>query len=288
MQTPNPRGLSILALIVAVVAVALSTLSLRRAPDSAGRGELQLSLLNTLDRDGVIRAGYGLFPPFTEEAPDGKLSGVSVDIVEEIARQVGARVEWRRFNWNTMGASLKRGEFDVIADPIFLTPQRGRDLSFTQPYSFFAIGIGVVRLDETRFKTFDDINNKEVSVAVGQGTGEESFVRARAPKATILSIPIGQDSATAINSVLTGRADIAITNIEDARRFVTAHEKNLRILWDDKPPAYVPAAFVVRPDDVRGLAFLNVSLQNFRSTGILTSIGQRHGAAINMSEPASR
>jgi ABC-type amino acid transport substrate-binding protein len=139
-----------------------------------------------------------------------------------------------------MGADLKNGTFDVVADAIFMTPQRGREFTFTDPYLYYAIGIGAVRRGETRFDEFDDINRGNVTVAVGQGTGEESFVRARAPGATVQSIPLGQDALSSMNAVLTGRADIAIVNLEDAKRFVGAHADNLMMLWADDPPAYIP------------------------------------------------
>jgi ABC-type amino acid transport substrate-binding protein len=274
-------------MVFAVAALILAALAffqpLAVAPKAAAG---PTTLLSRLDDSNVIRAGYGVFPPFTEEDPrTGAVSGVSVDIVNEIARQVGARVEWKRLNWNTMAADLQGGEFDMVADPIFLTPQRGREFAFTEPYAYFAIGIGVVRTDEARFHVFDDINRQGITVAVGQGTGEEAFVRSRAPLATILSIPTGQDSATPINSVLTGRADIAISNIDDARRFVAAHARNLQLLWADNPPAYVPAGFALRLNDRSSVEFLNVSLRNLRSTGVLDSIGARHQATLNVRDP---
>jgi ABC-type amino acid transport substrate-binding protein len=287
MSTPKLNRPSIVAISIAVLALVLSLFSLIQRPQGATPAQVASNgLLSTLDRDRVIRAGYGVFPPFTVENPTtGQVSGISVDIVEEMARQVGARVEWKRMNWNTMGAELRSGAFDMVADPIFMTPQRGREFTFTEPYSYFAIGIGVVRTGDGRFHGFDDINQSNVSVAVGQGTGEEAFVRARAPRANLLSIPIGQDTASQINAVLTGRADIAIVNVEDARRFVGAHRDRLIMLWADNPPAYVPAGFILRMGDTAGADFLNVSIRNLRSTGVLRTIGARHGTVLNMEEP---
>jgi ABC-type amino acid transport substrate-binding protein len=187
-----------------------------------------------------------------------------------------------------MGADLKSGTFDVVADAIFMTPQRGREFTYTDPYAYLAIGIGVVRRGERRFSAFDDINRSNVTVAVGQSSGEETFVRSRAPGATIQSIPMGQDTASSINAVLTGRADIAIVNLDDAERFVAAHVDNLMVLWADDPPAYIPAGFILRIGDRASADFLNVSLRNLRSTGVLNAIAARYGATVNLSEPRGR
>jgi ABC-type amino acid transport substrate-binding protein len=290
MNARVSAGLPIASIVLATVALGLASFSVVHHTSvgvtSTTAITARASLLSTIEKNGTIRAGYGVFPPYTQEDPrTGKVSGVSVDIVEEIARQIGAKVEWHRMNWNTMGADLERGQFDVVADPIFQTPQRGREFTFSEPYSYFAIGIAVVRKGESRFRKFDDINDPNVTVAVGQGTGEEAFVRARAPRARLDSIPVAQDSATPINSVLTGRADIAISNIDDARRFVAAHSSNLQMLWADSPPAYIPAGFALRMGDTQGAEFLNVSLRNLKATGVLSTIAARNGTIITVSDP---
>jgi ABC-type amino acid transport substrate-binding protein len=273
------------ATAIATLALILASVSVFRAPPVETFQRAASGLVETLDKDNVIRAGYGVFPPFTQEnVTTGEVTGVSVDIIKEIARQVGARVEWRRLNWNTMGADLKSGTFDIVADAIFMTPQRGREFTYTDPYAYLAIGIGVVRRGETRFSGFDDINRSNVTVAVGQGSGEETFVRARTPGATVQSIPMGQDTASSINAVLTGRADIAIVNLEDAKRFVAAHADSLMTLWADDPPAYIPAGFILRIGDRASADFLNVSLRNLKSTGVLKAIAARYGATVNLSE----
>ena len=282
--------ISIAALVTAVIALVIAINAKSITPQVGGDPSVaRQGLIKTVNEQNVIRAGYGVFPPFTEEdVQTGAVSGVSVDIVEEIRRQIGARVEWRRMNWNTMGADLKGGTFDVVADPIFMTPKRGLEFAFTEPYSYFAIGIGVVRKGETRFGSIDDINSPDITVAVGQGTGEESFVKARAPKAELQSIPLGQDTASQMNAVLTARADIAIVNLEDARRFVGAHPDSLVMLWADNPPAYVPAGFLFRPDDRASAEFFNVALENLRSTGVLSTIASEYGSAVNLEKPEGR
>jgi L-cystine transport system substrate-binding protein len=282
--------LSQAATAIAALALILAFVSVFRAPPAEMPQRATSSgLVENLDKENVIRAGYGVFPPFVQEnVTTGEVTGVSVDIIKEIARQVGARVEWRRLNWNTMGADLKNGTFDIVADPIFMTPQRGREFTFTDPYLYHAIGIGVVRRGETRFKEFDDINRSNVTVAVGQGTGEESFLRARVPGATVQSIPLGQDALSSMNAVLTSRADIAIVDLEDAKRFVGAHADNLIMLWADDPPAYIPSGFILRVGDRTSADFINVSLQNLRSTGVLNAIAARYGSTVNLSDPRGR
>lgn len=239
-------------------------------------------LIYSIDKTKKIRAGYGVFPPYSQEDPvTGKVTGINIDIINEIARQIGVSVEWKRFNWNTMSADLKRGEYDILADSVFQTPMRGREFSFTEPYAYFAIGIGVVKHGEKRFSTFNNIDKAGIKVAVGQGFAEETFLKSRISKAEILSVPSQEDTAAPINYVLTGRADIAIVNLEDAKRFVKANSKNLDILWESDPPAYIPSGFALKYNDITGTNFLNVSLRYMRTTGVLEDIFKRYNVKNN-------
>jgi len=288
MANRNSRDAAVWAVAVVALLAALYADFAPRAtsPGLVQSATLQSELLSSLDRDGTIKAGYGVYPPFTDEDPaTGKVSGISVDIINEIARQAGLKVTWSRFNWNTMSADLKRGQYDVLADAIFETPDRAREFTFTNAYAYLPIGIAVVKKGDARFKVFDDINSPSVKVAVGQGFAEETFVKARAPRATIISIPSGQDSAMPINSVLTGRADIAITNLANADRYVKAHPDTLQVLWADHPPAYVPVAFALNLGDRLGADFLSVSLANLKSTGVLAAIAKKNGATVALDNP---
>lgn len=276
--------------VVALAALGLAFLAYSHQGSSGTQAAAaRPGLVENIDRLKKIRAGYGVFPPYTMEDPKtGKVSGISVDIVNEIGRQLGVKVEWKRFNWNTMKADLDRGEFDLLADAVFQTPARGREMTFTEPYAFLPIGIGVVRKGDTRFSQFDEINDARYRVAVGEGFAEETFIRARAPQAQVISIQSASDTAAPINAVLTGRADIAIVNIEDAKRFLAAHGDGLQALWTTDPPAYAPAGFVVRYGDLTGAQFLNAGLRNLSSTGVISSIMRRYGVTPVSAATAAR
>ena len=181
MNSPKTETSSIWLLwLVALAALLLAFFAYRNAGPAAPQGAANRpGLVENIDRLKKIRAGYGVFPPYTIEDPKtGKVSGISVDIVNEMGRELGVPVEWKKFNWNTMKADLDRGEFDLLADAVFMTPARGREMAFTEPYAFLPIGIGVVKKGDNRFSQFDQINDARYRVAVGEGFAEQAFLRA--------------------------------------------------------------------------------------------------------------
>lgn len=234
-------------------------------------------LLDRIDRSGELHAAYGVYPPYTQEDPNTKdVNGFSVDVLEQIGKDLKCKVVWHRLNWNTMSADLKRGEYDVIADPIFQTIPRAREFAFTEPYAYFADGIGVIRQAENRFTDFDSLDQPGVTIAVGQGWASETLVKSKFTKATIKSVQTGTDLLQVFNDVVSGRADVAVADGADAERFVKEHPTTVKALWLDRPPARMPAGFALRPTDRAGADFLTVCLRNLHATGVLDALARKH------------
>jgi ABC-type amino acid transport substrate-binding protein len=243
--------------------------------------------LERIERTAEIHAGYGVYPPYTKEDPTTcKVSGFSVDIIEQIAKELHCKVVWHRLNWNTMSADLKRGEYDVIADPIFQTIPRAREFAFTEPYAYFADGIAVVRTDEARFTDFSSLDQPGVTIAVGQGWASENLLKVRFSKAKINTVQTASDLLQVFNEVLSGRADVVVADGADVRRFLKEHPKSAKALWLDNPPAYMPAGFALKPTDKDGASFLTVCLRNMRSTGAISALERKYEVP-SLSSPPS-
>ncbi len=235
-------------------------------------------LLDNINKYREIHVGYGVYPPYTMEDPNtGKVSGFSAQIIEEIGAELECKIVWHRINWNTLSADLKRGEYDVIADPIFQTIPRAREFAFSEPYAYFADGIAVVRKDESRFTDFSSLDQRGIVINVGQGWASETLVKFRFNRAIIRTVQTSNDLLQVFNDVVAGRADVAIADGPDAQRFVLEHPTIVKALWLDSPPARIPAGFALRPSDREGAEFLTVCLRNLESIGLLDVLAQKFG-----------
>jgi len=251
-------------------------------PNGAG----SQGLLDRIDTAGEFHAGYGVYPPYTQENPNtSRVTGFSVEVIEQIGKELNCKVVWHRLNWNTMSADLKRGQFDVIADPIFQTIPRAREFAFTAPYAYFGDGIAVVRKDDTRFTTFESLDREGITIAVGQGWASETLVKTSFTKPRIVSIQTSTDLLQLFNEVVAGRADVAVADAADAKRFVGEHPDSVKALWLDNPPAAVPAGFALRPDDQGGAEFLTVCLRNLSSTGVLDGLARKYRVVLDPRHP---
>lgn len=277
VKKTNIRTNIALVLSIAAILTSLYFWVLKNNTVNVSIGNTIPGILENIDESGILHAGYGVYPPYTIEDPNTKeVSGFSIDLINHISKELNCKVEWHRINWNTMSADLKRGAFDVIADPIFQTIPRAREFSFTEPYAYFADGIAVVKKGENRFSKFADLDRDDITIVVGQGWASEAFVNANLTKPEILSVQTSSDLLQVFNEIITGRADIAIADGADAERFVKEHSNEVKALWLDDPPAYMPAGFALRPSDNEGAEFFTVCLRNLKSTGVLNGLAKKY------------
>jgi ABC-type amino acid transport substrate-binding protein len=273
-----------IAIVIALIALAAAVWAFFRRTvqiPNGGPVTVPAGLLARTEKTNELHAGYGVYPPYTQEDPiTKKVSGFSVDLIEQIAKELKCRVVWHRLNWNTMAPDLKRGTYDVVADPIFVTIPRAREFTFTDPYAWFADGIAVARRKESRFATLDSLDQPGVIIAVGQGWASETLIRARFSKATIRPIPTTTDLLQVFNEVTGGRADVAVADGADAQRYASEHVDQVKVLFLDHPPAYMPAGFALRPGDVSGQQFLNAALLNLQATGVLDALARKYRVVV--------
>ena len=133
-ENKKSLSISIIALILAVISLIGVIGKDPNVTQEDKKKNGPLGLLERIEETDELHAGYGVYPPYTQENPNTReVSGFSVDIINRIAEELKCKVVWHRLNWNTMSADLKRAEYDVIADPIFQTIPRAREFSFTKP-----------------------------------------------------------------------------------------------------------------------------------------------------------
>ena len=116
-------------------------------------------------KSGKMRCGYFIEAPFTLKDPNtGALSGMSVDITNKIAQELGLEIDWvEEINFATFPQDLKSRRYDAVCGDLFILP-RGAQTDYTDPYIFVSV-YGYVKTGNTAFdKPFDTIDWSKVSI----------------------------------------------------------------------------------------------------------------------------
>jgi cyclohexadienyl dehydratase len=136
------------------------------------------SRLHKILETGVLRVGTtGDWNPMTVRDPaTNSYKGFDIDAMNELARDMGVRLEFVPTEWKTLINGIVADKYDMTTSAS-LTPQRIRAVGFTK--SYYQVSTVPLTLKENlgRFKDWEDINKPEVTVAVTLGTSQEQQVR---------------------------------------------------------------------------------------------------------------
>jgi ABC-type amino acid transport substrate-binding protein len=283
MQTPKskPPSLFAISMSVAVLSmiVSLSALYHRNAVSNQVARQ---SALSRIKQEGILRVGYSGFSPYTiidpkEPDPEKRVKGFAADVVNEIAsRSVPKlKVEWHIFTWDTLRTDMLSKKFDFIADPVYQTIPKALEFSYTEPYSYFGIALGVVRKNEKRFKDLQDLDHPDITLVLAEGWVSSDFAREHLKDAKFRFIPAGSDAFVQLDDVLLGRADAALQDSPSAVQYAKAHPDKIKVLWVDHPPSIAPGGFSVRHEDNDLRDFLNTSIRVLKADGTMSRLDKK-------------
>ncbi len=97
--------------------------------------------------------------------------GYDIDIIRAIAAAQGHEVAIKNLNFDGLIPALQTGDLDIAISDMTINEERARTVDFTDSYYKAGLSI-VVRADETRYNSFDDLRGQKVGVTIGS-TGAE-------------------------------------------------------------------------------------------------------------------
>ncbi|MGC4241876.1 MAG: transporter substrate-binding domain-containing protein, partial [Herbaspirillum sp.] len=129
--------------------------------------------------DNVIRVGTdATFPPM-EFVKDGKRTGFDIELMEALAKTMGKKIQWIDIDFKGLIPGLISNRFDIAASAIYMTDERRKVVTFSDPYYRGGLAV-LVRRDDNSIKVPEDLNKgKRVSVQVG--TKSVSYLRDNFP-----------------------------------------------------------------------------------------------------------
>lgn len=213
------------------------------------------SHLQTVLERGTLRVGTtGDFNPMSIKDPaTNTYKGFDIEAMEQLAKDMGVKVEWVPAEWATLVAGITSDRFDIFSGAS-LSIARAKVVSFSAPYLEAGTMPLAQKKDAAKFKSWADINKKGVTVAVLLGTVFEEQARQHFPNATIKAI---EKPANGYQEVLAGRAQVTITSNIEAGTLAKTYPQ-LAIIGSSKEMRNKrPFAYPVAQNDPVWVNFVN-------------------------------
>lgn len=249
---------------------ALAIAAVLAAPLLAGAAAAEQSTLQKVLSSGTLRVGTtGDYNPMTIfDTATNSYKGYEIEAAQKLAADLGVKLEFVRTDWKTLIQGLTSDKYDILMSGTSFSVARLKVVAFSQPYNtYYMVGLALKEKAD-KFKSWDDVNKKEVKVAVTLGTNFEGIAREVLPNSTLVRI---EAPAREYQEILAGRSDIGLTSSTEAAGLIKTYP-NLRIVLADAKFGKQVHGYMVRQGDPTWLAYINGWLNLREADGTLPAI----------------
>lgn len=172
------------------------------APASLAQGATDA--LAQIKQRGALRVGVTQAPPwFSKDPKTGEwTTGVGVSLGKALAADLGVKFEPVEVTWGTAVAALQSNKIDMMS-MMDATPERAQVVDFPQtPLLYYSLA--VLARDGLPAKTWAELDQPAVRIAVPQASSMDRFLTQSVSKASIQRFP---GNAEAIAAFQAGRVD---------------------------------------------------------------------------------
>mgnify|MGYP006263064181 FL=1 len=232
------------------------------------------SALNQILSSGKLKAGTtGDFNPFTVRDPaTNKYKGYDIDIMTELANDLGVEIEFVPTDWKTIVNGVVAGKYHITGSAS-IKPSRMKAAGFSE--SYMAVNFKPFTTSDKvgQFNGWDSINKDGVKVATTLGTAMEPLVKGWFPNASIKSV---EAPARGYQEVLAGRADVFVTsNLEGST--LKAKYSNVKEISIDAPRSPTPLAMLLPQNDQVWINFVNHWIEIKKAKGFFKKTAEKWG-----------
>jgi len=203
---------------------------------------------------------------------NGELEGLDIDMARALATRLAVRLSFVETNFVEFMDRLEDQSCDIAMMAVGITPARAQRVAFSKPYLASSV-YAVTTRTNTRIQAWRDIDTAGTVVAVAAGTVMEPLMRETLRSAELMVV---RAPRTRESEILSGRADVFMSDFPYTRRMVLMHDW-ARVI--DPPGRFGETlyAYAVPRQDATWLTEVNTFMERARLDTTLARAAQRHG-----------
>jgi polar amino acid transport system substrate-binding protein len=230
-----------------------------------------LALLSVHVLAAGIKVGVsGDYPPLIYKQ-DGRLVGIEADNAKAVGDILGQPMTLVEMPFEELIPALQAGKIDVIMTGMSITPERSKQVTFTEPY----MEIGQMAIMSTSkvglYSQPWSIYREGVRIGVEPGTTGAEFAANKLPDA---EVSFFADSEAAFAGLRRDEIDLYIHDAPTSWQLATS-DGNSDLISLYKPLTSEQLAWAVRKDDPAMAEALNQALRTLKNNGALRYIFNR-------------
>ncbi|MFT1987216.1 ABC transporter permease subunit [Staphylococcus aureus] len=228
---------------------------------------------------GELRVGLSAdyAPMEFEHTVNGKTeyAGVDIDLAKKIAKDNNLKLKIVNMSFDSLLGALKTGKIDIIISGMTSTPERKKQVDFSDSY-MMTKNIMIVKKDKVNeYKDIKDFNNKKVGAQ--KGTEQEKIAQTEIENASITSLSRLPDVILALKS---GKVEGAVVEKPVAEAYLKQNPKlgisNVKFNEEEKD-----TVIAVPKDSPKLLSQINKTIKEVKDKGLIDKYMTNAANAMN-------
>ncbi|MDD9465662.1 ABC transporter permease subunit [Staphylococcus aureus] len=228
---------------------------------------------------GELRVGLSAdyAPMEFEHTVNGKTeyAGVDIDLAKKIAKDNNLILKIVNMSFDSLLGALKTGKIDIIISGMTSTPERKKQVDFSDSY-MMTKNIMLVKKDKVNeYKDIKDFNNKKVGAQ--KGTEQEKIAQTEIENASITSLSRLPDVILALKS---GKVEGAVVEKPVAEAYLKQNPKlgisNVKFNEEEKD-----TVIAVPKDSPKLLSQINKTIKEVKDKGLIDKYMTNAANAMN-------
>ncbi|HDG5866059.1 TPA: ABC transporter permease subunit [Staphylococcus aureus] len=228
---------------------------------------------------GELRVGLSAdyAPMEFEHTVNGKTeyAGVDIDLAKKIAKDNNLKLKIVNMSFDSLLGALKTGKIDIIISGMTSTPERKKQVDFSDSY-MMTKNIMLVKKDKVNeYKDIKDFNNKKVGAQ--KGTEQEKIAQTEIENASITSLSRLPDVILALKS---GKVEGAVVEKPVAEAYLKQNPKlgisNVKFNEEEKD-----TVIAVPKDSSKLLSQINKTIKEVKDKGLIDKYMTNAANAMN-------
>ena len=206
-------------LIVLVSIILISTLLVACTQSGSA------SVLDKVKKDGKIMVGTSAdYPPYEFVDSTGQKTGFDIELMEEIGKKMGVKVEWVDMPFDSLIAAVKEGKIDVSISCFNYSEERAKEVGFSKEY-FNSEDSFIANKDFTgKIEKPEDV--AAYKLGVQSGTTQDTWIKENLIDTNLIKEENVQQYERVDQAALdleAGRIDILMADYVPAKALLAAH-----------------------------------------------------------------
>jgi ABC-type amino acid transport substrate-binding protein len=272
------RKFSLVLSIVALILLAGLLLSSCQDTPVQQTDQSQETVYSRVIKAGKIRCVYVVYPPGAIKDPNtGKLSGIAVETIEEVGKNLGLKIEWtEEVGWGTMIEGLETNRYDLVVSGIWPNASRAKLVSFSEPLYYSGIGV-YVRQNDSRFSgDLGAFNSENIKIATIDGEMSDIIARGQFPRAQRVSLPQLSDVSQVLLNIAQGRADVTFVEPYIGNQFLQNNPGSVKNLVPQKPIRIFGNTVMFRRGQPEFESMLNTAMVELINSGFVDGLVDKY------------